>query len=157
MFNRAQWWPLLGFEKTIFASDFFDLGVKHQCGSTFRGVCDGDQINYIEKLLASNDKRKFVYGLTLNSHFPFPKVGIVDEEKDSFPNIDNTVFSLMSLWQRVFSAVSNVALSQNIKPTLFVIVGDHSPPFWSKENSTLMSKKNVPYIILRPIGSIPSI
>lgn len=150
MFNRQEWWPTLGFDRTVFATDFRALGYSRQCGSTFRGVCDADQIEMASELVATAKKPVFAYTLTLNSHLPVAPATIEEAHFERPGGVDDTVYSLMASWRLVFEALGAAADRLSQGRTLFVVVGDHTPPLWNRESAALFTRDRVPFIVLQP-------
>jgi len=150
MFDRKEWWPTLGFDRTVFATDFRALNYSRQCGSTFRGVCDADQIKMVSNLIAAAKNPIFAYTLTLNSHLPVAPATIEEAHFERPSRVDDTVYSLMASWRLVFEALGAAADRLNQRRTLFVMVGDHTPPLWNRESAALFTRDRVPFIILQP-------
>jgi hypothetical protein len=50
----------------------------------------------------------------------------------------------------VQDAVRDMALRPLSRPTIFVIVGDHAPPFYQQDLRSQFSASDVPYVILLP-------
>jgi phosphoglycerol transferase MdoB-like AlkP superfamily enzyme len=57
-------------------------------------------------------------------------------------------------WYQLISVVSqsmrDLALKPQGRPTIFVIVGDHAPPFDRDSERSQFSANEVPYVILLP-------
>ena len=150
MFGRSEWWKSIGFDTTLFSSDLNSAGLTRQCGSTFRGICDTDLIHYTGHILKNGNEKKFVYNLTLNSHLPIPEEIILNANIKTSINISRTTRSLLSSWNLVFNAIHGVAIDAKLPKTKIIIVGDHSPPLWYKDDAIQFPKYQVPYIILTP-------
>jgi hypothetical protein len=58
--------------------------------------------------------------------------------------------SWYQLVANVHESVSRLALEQLGRPTVFVIVGDHAPPFANPELRGQFSNTEVPYVLLVP-------
>jgi phosphoglycerol transferase MdoB-like AlkP superfamily enzyme len=50
----------------------------------------------------------------------------------------------------VHQSVQQVALGATARPTVFVLVGDHAPPFGDPELLAEFSSTQVPYVMLTP-------
>jgi hypothetical protein len=150
MFDRSSWWPLVGLRQTLFLEDFERASHLNKCGTAFPGLCDADLISLMADRL--KEDRQFVYALTINSHLPLPPSpesdGVLDCAK--LPaQFHNERCALAQQWRRVFNSLAQNVLRSDIKPTQFVIVGDHSPPLLATAEGRFSSSR-VPYIILTP-------
>jgi hypothetical protein len=158
MFQRSIWYRTIGFDQSWFGPDL-DLLKLSKCGGAFPGTCDTAIASWIGSSILSvkHDKPRFIYWVTLNSHLPVP----------AHPNLpDNDVCATqpalqkstaLCSWFRLISAVhqsvQQLALSSTTRPTLFVLVGDHAPPFADSQLRQEFSATNVPYVILTPTAS----
>jgi phosphoglycerol transferase MdoB-like AlkP superfamily enzyme len=156
-FSRLDWYPRLGFERILFAEDIVaNRYTFHYCGSMIRGICDADMAQIVkqELLAASGGERKFIYWLTLNSHLPVERVVEPDLpsdiKKDSELNRHSDLLSFLRLLDRVNQSILDVALNPDLQPTQFIIVGDHAPPLYLKEERMLFDPDRVPFIQLTP-------
>lgn len=147
MFDRTSWWPRLGFQQSRFLDGFPDM---RRCGSAFPALCDSDLLRAMGDRLTA--PRQFVYALTVNSHLPLP----AGQDEDGglrcsrlSPQLQDAACKLAQILHSTLSDVATNALRGDIKPTQFVIVGDHSPPFLGSANQNF-SLSTVPYIILTP-------
>lgn len=150
MFDRKSWWPLIGIDNRIFLEDFDKTIRREKCGSAFPGLCDDILINQMAYKLRYS--QQFVYGLTINSHLPLSPSkssnGTLDCNR--LPVILHEVrCSLAQHWRKVFDGIARNALRSDIFPTVFVVVGDHSPPLMTSGEYDFSSNR-VPYIILVP-------
>ena len=162
-FNRGSWYPLLGFDRMVFAEDMVGGGLKSRCGTLLRGVCDRDVARLVARELAVEEAPKFVYWLTLDSHLPVAPDAVKDStlscmpaDADSFP----AVCTLMRMWHAVMEEMAKIALASDTAPTLFILVGDHPPPLLTPREFALFRPREVPYVYLRPrseelLGGIP--
>lgn len=149
MFDRTSWWPRLGLQQNLFLDDF---PKGRRCGSAFPALCDDNLLRVMGDRLTA--PRQFVYALTINSHLPLP----VAQDEDGglrcsalSPQLRDAPCKLSQVVHSTLTAVASNALRNDIKPTQFVIVGDHSPPFLGSADQNFSVTK-VPYIILTPRG-----
>jgi hypothetical protein len=155
MFRRSTWYPELGFERTFFARDMDKLGLPH-CAGAFPGICDGAIAGLIEDRLLdrSDTKPRFIYWVTLNSHIPVPaRPDLPDDGTCAAQPALRTSMALCSwfrLVQAVQASMSRVAAGANERPTVFLLVGDHAPPFANPELRGQFSGSMVPYVMLTP-------
>jgi hypothetical protein len=152
MFNRAEWYREMGFQESDFLPQLERDGANI-CNGAFPGVCDADVAHWIgNRLLSAHDGRPmFVHWVTLNSHLPLPStesiapdcVRINIEEKPSLC----TWFSRVQIVQ---NNVAKLAMTAGLPPTIFVVVGDHAPPFVQASLRDRFSQTTVPYVLLFP-------
>jgi hypothetical protein len=151
MFDRGSWWPKLGFQKRIFLDDVYNA---RRCGTAFPALCDADLLHLMGDQLTS--PRQFVYALTINSHLPLAEAadsdGVLRCSAMPVP-LQGAPCALAQVLRTALSSVAHTALRQDIKPTQFVVVGDHSPPFLGSSSQNF-SMTRVPYIILTPKTSL---
>lgn len=155
-FRRWQWYPWIGFERSLFAEDMREGPSVQYCGTTVRGVCDEDAARLVERELLDppRGERRFVYWLTLSSHLPTDvetagrssfdcrSVGTIHEYPD--------VCRLTRVIHLALSSVIDVALHPELEATHFLIVGDHSPPFVLDSRRQLFLDDRVPVVELQP-------
>lgn len=147
MFDRTSWWPRLGFQQSLFLDDFPQ---GKRCGSAFPALCDADLLRAMGDRLTA--PRQFVYALTINSHLPLP---VAQDEEGGLrcsalsPPLRDVPCKLSQVLHSTLGTVAANALRDDIKPTQFVIVGDHSPPLLGSADQNF-SLTTVPYIILTP-------
>jgi hypothetical protein len=135
MFERDEWYPVVGFDKELFGEELVKV-TRRLCGNAFRGVCDADLPPIIAKEAAFSKKPKFIYWLTLNTHIPVaPGQALADFgcKKDAGIFRHVHVCEMAELWHDVFASVSKLALDPSLGPADILIVGDHSPPLWSRQ------------------------
>ena len=151
-FNRASWYPVIGFEHGLFDADAAAPD-SPRCGAIFRGPCDeAVGREFAEELLSGT--HRFVYWLTLSSHFPIDHRAADENAFDcrELPDglRDQTVCDLMRTWSTVLQSVRTVALDPRLQSTRFIVVGDHSPPFLDQNRRQLFSETSVPFVELTP-------
>ncbi len=134
-YKRYEWYPALGFDKSYFAEDLRNEGLKRSCGASFTGICDTDVIGKIREQLQRSPKTspKFVHWMTLNSHLPLANIEVgsstLNCEESKVLRSDSTLCTYTKLIDQVMSGVVNLAIDPSISPTHFILVGDHAPPF----------------------------
>lgn len=159
MFQRNTWYPQIGFDRSWFHAELKQLKLP-DCDGAFPGTCDAGIAGWIGTSLLSEDigKPRFIYWVTLNSHLPVPAHPDLgpDPEKDgacsALPQLLDSVplCSWFRLVRNVHQAVQQLALRPHARPTVFVIVGDHAPPFADPKLRQIFSAAEVPYVILTP-------
>jgi hypothetical protein len=158
MFYRSSWYPKLGFDRSWFGPDLHSEGLP-DCPGAFPGVCDASIAGWIgNRLLSeSGDKPRFIYWVTLNSHLPepvrpnLPQDGVCATEPDLASS--TALCSWFRLVRAVHQSVAEVALLQTDRPTVFILVGDHAPPFTNAQLRADFSSTDVPYEMLTPLAA----
>jgi hypothetical protein len=154
MFRREHWYQTIGFEEQFFHEDFARKGLP-DCVGAFTGTCDtaiagwlGDQLEH------PHAAPLFVHWVTLNQHLPLP-VPVAG----AAPDMCSTALGLqpgtaLCSWFQLQSALHNsiatTADRASGQPTVFVIVGDHAPPFVDEPTRARFSGDEVPYVLLIP-------
>jgi hypothetical protein len=155
MFQRVDWYKRLGFQATWFAPDLSRLGLP-ECPGAFPGICDPSIAGWIGKALLAEPSTQphFVYWVTLNSHVPLPLNPELpaDDLCASRPALAQS--SALCSWFRLIHAlhvsVAQAASQTTQRPTVFVLVGDHAPPFSNPTLRQNFSSTVVPWVILMP-------
>jgi hypothetical protein len=154
MYIRSAWYPTIGFQEQWFHEQLHQQGLS-DCNGLFVGTCDADVAGWIGRRLDGDSSRpKFIHWMTLNSHLPVP-VPV------SLPNAepclaaeglepDSQLCSWYQLVMNVHRSVTQLALDPMARPTVFVIVGDHAPPFGDPSLRDRFSQSDVPYVVLVP-------
>jgi phosphoglycerol transferase MdoB-like AlkP superfamily enzyme len=155
MFERKAWYPKIGFDRIWFRADLDRMGLP-ECDGAFPGTCDAAIAGWIGSSLLSVDTRKprFIYWVTLNSHLPVPAHPNLTVDgvcstllplRDSVP-----MCSWFRLVRNVHHSVQQLVLIPSARPTVFVVVGDHAPPFADPKLRRIFSATDVPYVLLTP-------
>lgn len=161
MFGRNLWYPKLGFDQTWFGPALQKQGLPN-CIGAFPGVCDANIARWMGGSLLSvgQGKPRFIYWVTLNSHLPVPKNrSVLDNEFcKTQPELrgSDVLCSWFRLVRTVHESVQQVALGPTARPTIFVLVGDHAPPFSNPQLAQEFSSSQVPYVILTPHALSPA-
>lgn len=152
MFGRYSWWRRIGISKAIFLGDRQWQPSPQRCGTALRGACDGAAVNMLGAEL-KHGPGIFGYLLTLNSHLPVSRISAAGT---AIPCVQGAVrltasqCAIAASWKVVMTAVAALASRKDLPPTEFILVGDHSPPFFYQKDSALFDGRAVPYIILTP-------
>jgi hypothetical protein len=160
MFYRSSWYPELGFDQSWFGPDLHKLGLPN-CRGAFPGICDASIASWIGGLLHSSDegKPRFIYWVTLNSHLPVPADPDLRDNGvcATQPALQKSaaLCSWFRLVQSVHQSMQQVALGTSARPTIFVLVGDHVPPFGNPQLRAEFSNTRVPYVMLTPVVASP--
>lgn len=158
-FNRADWYPKLGFDTLYFRESVgkAELGAPvRTCGLTFKGLCDDDVANVVESFLEQQSgKPKFAYWLTLNTHIPI-EAGAATPRLDcetGGPFRDRTVCRLTEMWMDLLYRIRDIALNPELKGLEILIVGDHHPPVWTRRGRNVFETGQVPWLHLSPVAN----
>jgi len=158
MFYRDAWYPKLGFDESWFGPDLHKLGLP-DCPGAFPGTCDTAIAGWISTAFLGEraDKPRFIYWVTLNSHLPEPSHPDLPDDGvcATQPALRGSaaLCSWFRLVRAVHQSVEQAALAPNARPTVFVLVGDHAPPFSDPDLRAEFSNTEVPFVMLTPVGS----
>lgn len=157
MFNRKSWYSRFGFQSETFLEDFGRYPLT-RCNGAFNGICDADVSKWIgDKLLATEKPSPtYIHWVTLNSHLPIAPLPRDVSREDCTATEINDETSFCSWFEKsliVQRSVAQLATQKGLPPTVFVIVGDHAPPFMDETVRSRFSSTDVPYVILLPKAS----
>jgi hypothetical protein len=149
MFKRADWYPQLGFVRSIFRESLSHT-YSRRCGGPFTGPCDVDLAHSISDTMHKSQQPMFVYWLTLNSHVPV-RAGQAAHRfrcgtRTNFSDFE--VCSMAEIWADLFDSIAKLALAN--PQTEILLVGDHAPPLWRKSARVMFEPSVVPWIRLSP-------
>jgi len=154
MYDRKDWYPKMGFEDMWFHGRLKAAGLP-DCAGPFPGSCDAAVAAWLATRLGQpRSAPLFVHWVTLSSHLPI--WGSVEEASAQYCNLspatrsDIAICSWTHLVTVVNQSVRDIALAQLARPTIFIIVGDHAPPFDKDAERAQFSATEVPYVILLP-------
>ncbi len=154
MFDRLVWYRNIGFQEMLFHEQFRKQGLP-DCASAFLGTCDASIAAWIGRRLdADNPHPQYIHWMTLNSHLPVP---VPSRLPDAAPcstgdglEPNTPLCSWYQLIANVHRSIAQVALGPLDRPTVFVLVGDHAPPFGDLALHDRFSQSDVPYVVLVP-------
>ncbi len=154
MFDRSEWYSRIGFDETWFKEGLQRSGLP-VCPGAFPGICDAAASEWIgDQLQRSSDSPKFIYWVTLNSHLPVPIPNMVKSpptcEGSHVAAESPALCSWYQLEFNVHRSVVELAMRETTRPTVFLVVGDHAPPFSSVKLRSQFSDEVVPYVLLEP-------
>jgi phosphoglycerol transferase MdoB-like AlkP superfamily enzyme len=159
MFDRSAWWNTAGFQEIWFHDQFRQQALP-DCPGAFIGTCDVDIARWIGRRLETEEGAPdFIYWMTLNSHLPVPVPSALSGAAPCLESLslqpDTAPCSLYQLIENVLESVAKVAMAKFARPTVFIIVGDHAPPFDYESARSSFSRFEVPYVLLLPRASNP--
>jgi hypothetical protein len=154
VFNRSVWWDRMGLQESFFKEQLQRDGLP-DCVGAYVGTCDAAIAESIERRLELPSRSPtFLYWVTLHSHLPVP---IPSPFRDVFPcsqgpfnSPQSPICSWYGLVANVNHSVAHLAMAKLSRPTIFVIVGDHAPPFGDPVLRSQFSWTVVPYVLLVP-------
>ncbi len=154
MFDRDRWYPTIGFQEVRFHDDFRRNGLP-DCPGAFNGTCDASLADWIaQRLSQPSSHPHFIHWVTLNSHLPLLVPSPLANSSPCTSNLGLAPNTALCSWYQlvanVHQSVARVASSQLARPTLFIVVGDHAPPFIDPDTRGRFSRASVPYILLIP-------
>lgn len=158
MFYRSRWYPSLGFDRSWFGPELHEIGLPN-CPGAFPGVCDSSIAAWIGSALLSReqDKPRFIYWVTLNSHLPEPAHPDIPDDGVCATQAALRNSAALCSWFRLVRAVHQsvlqTALVPTARPTVFILVGDHAPPFGDPRLRADFSSTEVPYEMLTPVAN----
>jgi len=152
-FERFRWYPLVGFQRSIFGDQLLEQGAR-LCPNVFAGACDTDVPPMIAAELNSATKPQFIYWLTLNSHLPIVENRELKTENCSRlgGNMDRDfpmVCRLFAVWEDTADALIRTVNRPDFPPTHILIVGDHMPPLTHQGSRLQFEPDRVPWILLK--------
>ena len=154
MFRRDTWYSSIGFQEQWFRDQFRRKGLP-DCPGAFTGTCDSAIAQWMGDRLEHKDAAPdFLYWVTLNSHLPVPTPSpLKDGASCSLTQLLASQPALCSWYQLVANghdAIARLAQRNLARPTIFIIVGDHAPPFSNPELRSQFSGTDVPFVVLVP-------
>lgn len=155
-FSRNRWYPALGFDDTWFAADFNrQLDSPNRCGVAFHGICDRAAWQaLVDHLRARQDRRNFVYWLTISTHLPIasPGEGVDQTICAAHPvtRANASACHLVAWHNAMFSSIVDSLQAGMPDDTTIILVGDHAPPFLDTRTRQLFDPRRVPYAVIAP-------
>ena len=108
--------------------------------------------------MEDSSRPKLIHWMTLNSRLPVRPVHLPDESPCSTDlglQSDTPLCSWYQLITNVHRSVAQLAMDRLGRPTIFVVVGDHAPPFGNPTLHNAFSNRDVPYVVLLPRSEHP--
>jgi phosphoglycerol transferase MdoB-like AlkP superfamily enzyme len=158
MFDRLIWYRKLGFQELYFQEELEKQGLPN-CAGAFLGTCDADVAAWIGRRLEEDASRpKLIHWMTLNSHLPVPVPSYLRDGAPCTSDIGLEPHTALCSWyqlvENVHRSVAQLAAGPLGRPTIFVIVGDHAPPFGDPDLRARFSQSDVPYVVLVPRSEV---
>ena len=158
LYHRNEWYSRAGFQEIWFVRKLESEGLP-DCVGAFTGVCDAAIATWIGKRLEQPGRDpRFVYWVTLNSHLPVPNPPqlptLVPCDTDLSLARDLALCNWYRLTLNVHQSIASLAAHNGSRPAVYVIVGDHAPPFSDLSVRDSFEQRVVPYVILLPNGTL---
>jgi hypothetical protein len=148
MFNRDRWYPTIGFKRMIFP-DKWPHGDPRYCSTQFHAICDVDTATVVREELLHASQPSFVYWLTVESHLQLDDA-VMRTLSGNCRGLVPDVCWMVTTQRKALENIAGIAMEAALKPTRFIVVGDHSPPFMLRSKRDLFAAHRVPWIELRP-------
>lgn len=151
MYGRDHWYPRIGLQTHLFRPDLAAMGMK-TCPGGLIGTCDSDISDFIGRRLlqAGPAKPVLIHWTSLNSHLPVDRNGPESNHCQAGGREEETLCIWSRLVQNVHRGVAQIASQDQLSPTVFIVVGDHAPPFGSQYLRGRFSQEKVPFLVLVP-------
>ena len=152
-FDRATWYPHVGFDNRVFGEELVAAGLR-ECGGVFPGACDRDVPRVLAARLKEAERPQFVYWLTLNSHLPVPPgrnldVGHCERVSAVLAAEYPMICRQFAIWDALDAALVREITAPDFPPTDILIVGDHMPPYFDRHHRSQFAPDRVPWLLLR--------
>jgi len=152
-FERATWYPHIGFDRRVFAPELVAEGLR-ECGGVFPGACDRDVPRVLAERLKQAQKPQFVYWLTLNSHLPVPPgrnldVGHCERVSATLAAEFPMICRQFAIYDAIDAALVREITAPDFPPTDILLVGDHMPPYFDRHSRSQFAPDRVPWLLLR--------
>lgn len=131
LFERREWYPRIGFQQMLFADELNPRKSAPRCGLMFNGPCDASVASLLRAQLSSGGGRRFVYWLTLSSHFPLDPRAPTSRDACAGLGSAGRTEEACALWSSLWPVVEGVAAiaaDTSLPPAWYILVGDHAPP-----------------------------
>ena len=153
-YHRKHWHRNAGFQSLWYREELDREGLRFCPNGIFPGICDYAIAPWIGHRLQQSTAPQFYHWVTLNSHLPTPEV--LGPEYDfscqrtELTRDDATACNWARIIRHTQDSIADLAQRPDIGQTIFIIVGDHAPPFQAPSVHREFSQANVPYVILVP-------
>ena len=156
----ADWYRLLGFQQVLAFPQLHRLGLPTTTAGPFRSIDDAAIAGMIPRLLeAKPPQPTFAFLLTTGAHLPIhlplPAGSGTDCSQAPATRDFPAVCGWYDLERRALEGVARAAAEPGLPPTVFLIVGDHAPPFLGPARAPF-STTQVPYELLTPRALAPA-
>jgi hypothetical protein len=152
MYERDRYYPMVGFDRSIFLNEMEKNGGVPLAGTLFHGAVDSYVASLVHQQILQPGKQ-FVYWLTLSSHVPinvpFAKQIASPEEREMAGHLPPAIWGYTVICRKTLDSIAEIAADKSLTNCDFIIVGDHSLPLNSKNLKPYIVSGHVPYLILR--------
>lgn len=150
-YNRSAAYPAIGFDRTLFYSDFTtrDRRAEKCVTRGFEGICDASTVRAALDFLTP-DERRYAHVMSLDTHFPLGANRLGGAECP--PELAGWTVDLCLYRNQMANALARMARELAAAPALpdvVFIFGDHAPPYAIAEQRNFFDRTHVPFITLR--------
>jgi len=154
-YQRPVWYAAVGFREVHFLGDTI-FHTSRLCGTAFRGVCDDDALAAVRRRLTDDTAsgKVLLYLVTLGTHLPVGQA--VAAASPGFcaltpsTSADAQVCALALEVGQVLAAIARIASDDAVRDAVWIVVGDHPPPFLGGARKRLYAQDQVPFVALVP-------
>lgn len=156
----ARWYQLLGFGQVIGFNDLHGLGLPTFLAGPFRSIRDPEVAAWMaQQLLQPHARPRMIFWLTMSAHLPVHEPLPAGYGANCGVAAVTRQFADACGWYQVelrtLSAIAAAAATPHLPPTVFLVVGDHAPPFLDGARH-YFSPALVPYALLTPRAALPA-
>jgi hypothetical protein len=144
---------LLGFEQVWGYNRLRARGLPEFIAGTFRSTGDPETAALLPRLLPPGQPPRFIFFLTVGAHLPvhlpLPPEYSASCSLSQATRESPTACGWFRIESATLAALAHAAAAPQLPPTVFLIVGDHAPPFVDSTRR-FFSPAQVPYVLLTP-------
>jgi hypothetical protein len=152
MYDRDRYYPMMGFDRSIFLNEMKENNEVPLAGTLFHGATDSYVASLVHRQILKPGKQ-FVYWLTLSSHIPinvpFAKQIASPEELAGADNLPAAIWGYSVICRKTLDSIAEIAADESLTNCDFIIVGDHQLPLSSAKLRPYIVSRQIPYLILR--------
>ncbi|HUX68203.1 MAG TPA: hypothetical protein VMV31_12010 [Terriglobales bacterium] len=155
----AAWYRALGFQSVLGFSALHRLGLRTFFAGTFRAIADPQVAALIPGLLESAPPQPhFLFFLTTSAHLPVhlpvPSSYAANCAVAAVTERSPAACGWYAIERRTLQAIAHAATAPGLPPTVFLVVGDHAPPFVGAARRRF-DPAEVPFVLLQPRTAPP--
>ena len=152
MYDRDRYYPMMGFDRSIFLNEMGKNDGVPLAGTLFHGATDPYVASLVHREILQPGKQ-FVYWLTLSTHVPinisFAKQIALPEEQAMASHLPPAIWGYTVICRKTLDSIAEIAADKSLTNCDFIIVGDHPLPLSSAKLRPYVASEQVPYLILR--------
>ncbi len=152
VYERDRYYPMMGFDRSIFLNEMRKSGDVPLVGTLFHGATDSYVASMVHQQILQPGKQ-FVYWLTLSSHLPinvpFAKQIASPEQQEMAGHLPPAIWGYAVICRKTLESIAEIAADESLTNCDFIIVGDHPLPLASRKLRSYIVSGQIPYLILR--------